>query len=174
VAGPDEARRRVLGAGAKPHRARRLQHDVLVDTADRRLLAAGTALRVRTDGDRAYLTFKGPVQPGPMKTREEIETEAGSGTALLAILAALGYAPAFRYEKYREEFAADGAVIAVDETPIGTFVEIEGTAAAIDGLAVRLGFSPADFVTASYRTLFLAAESGGADMLFPGSPAGRP
>lgn len=174
MAGPEEARERVRGAGATPLRPRRLQHDVLVDTADRRLLDAGTALRVRTDGDRAYLTFKGPVQPGPMKVREEIETEAASGTALLAILDALGYAPAFRYEKYREEYAADGAVIAIDETPIGTFVEIEGTAAAIDGLAVRLGFSRADFVTASYRALFLAAQSGAADMLFPAPPAGRP
>jgi len=174
VAGPEEARRRVLGAGATPLRARRLQHDVLVDTADRRLLAAGTALRVRTDGDRAYLTFKGPVRPGPMKAREEIESEAASGAALLAILAALGYAPAFRYEKYREEYAADGAVIAIDETPIGTFVEIEGTTAAIDDLAARLGFTRADFVTASYRTLFLAAVPDGADMLFSASTADRP
>lgn len=174
MAGAEEARGRVLGAGAAPLRARRLQHDVLVDTTDRQLLAAGSALRVRTDGDRAFLTFKGPVQPGPMKTREEIETDAGSGTALLAILAAIGYTPAFRYEKYREEYAADGAVIAIDETPIGTFVEIEGTAAAIDRLALRLGFSRADFVTASYRTLFLATASSDADMLFPGTPAGRP
>ena len=64
--------------------------------------------------------------------REEIETEAASARRLLAILAALGYAPVFRYEKYREEFARRGVVIAIDETPIGTFVEIEGEEAAID------------------------------------------
>ena len=150
-----------------PLRPRRRQHDILVDTADGRLQAAGTALRVRADGERAFLTFKGPVLAGPLKAREEIETEAGSADALLALLAALGYAPAFRYEKYREEFAADGAIVAIDETPIGTFVEIEGEPAAIHGLAARLGFGTGDYLTASYRALFIASGIAGPDMLFP-------
>ncbi len=141
---------------------------MLVDTTDGRLQAAGSALRVRADGDRAYLTHKGPVIPGPFKTREEIETEAGAPGPLLAILATLGFTPVFRYEKYREEFAAGGAVIAIDDTPIGVFVEIEGEAAAIGALAGQLGFQPADFVVASYRALFAAAGAPGApsEMLF--------
>jgi adenylate cyclase, class 2 len=147
-------------------RPRRLQHDVLVDTADGRLQAAGTALRVRRDGDRAYLTFKGPVLPGPVKAREEIETEAASGDTLLALLAALGYLPTFRYEKYREEYATDGAVLAIDETPLGTFVEIEGAPTTIHAMAARLGFTAADYVTASYRALFVASGVPGPDMLF--------
>ena len=59
-------------------------------------------------------------------------------------------------------------MIAVDDTPIGAFVEIEGEAAAICALAGRLGFEPADFVLASYRALFAAAGAPGApaDMLF--------
>lgn len=134
------------------------------------MLAAGTALRVRADGDRAFLTFKGPVTPGAVKAREEIETEAASADALLAIATALGYQPAFRYEKFREEYAVDSAVLAVDETPIGTFVEIEGEEPVIHALAARLGFTPADYVTASYRALFrasAAAASGARDMTFP-------
>ena len=105
--------------------------------------------------------------PGPLKVREEIETEAESSAALLAILAAVGYTPVFRYEKYREEYAATGVVVAVDETPIGAFVELEGEPAAIYALAAQLGFAPAEFVTASYRTLFVAAGGPGSDMLFP-------
>ena len=141
---------------------------MLVDTRDGRLQAAGSALRVRADGDRAFLTYKGPVIPGPFKTREEIETQAGAAGPLLAILATLGFTPVFRYEKYREEFAGGGAVIAIDDTPIGAFVEIEGEAAAIEALAAQLGFLPADFVLASYRGLFAAAGAPGAstDMLF--------
>jgi adenylate cyclase class 2 len=154
-----------------PLRPRRRQHDVLVDTAEGRLQAGGTALRVRADGERAFLTFKGPVLPEPLKAREEIETEAGSADALLALLAALGYRPAFRYEKYREEYAANGAVVAIDETPIGTFVELEGEAPAIHALAARLGFGAADYVTASYRALFIASGTPGPDMLF--TSAGR-
>ncbi len=136
------------------------------------MLAAGTALRVRADGDRAYLTFKGPVVPGIVKAREEIESEAASAEALLAICAALGYSPSFRYEKVREEFTLPGVVIAVDDTPIGVFVEVEGEEAAIHTVAARLGFAMTEYVIASYRTLFLeSADAAGArDMTFP---AGR-
>jgi adenylate cyclase class 2 len=166
MAGVEDARQRILALGAAPLRPRRLQHDVLLDLADGRLQAAGSALRVRADGDRAFLTFKGPLVPGPMKTREEIETEAGGAAPLLAILAAAGFTPVFRYEKYREEYAAAGAVVAIDDTPIGVFVEIEGEADAIHALAGALGCQPADYVTASYRGLFAAAATGRADMLF--------
>ena len=168
-----DARARVLALGAAPARARRLQHDVILDTLDRRLLASGTTLRVRADGERAFLTFKGPVVPGVVKAREEIETEAASAEALLAIGAALGFQPAFRYEKYREEFTVPGVVIAVDDTPIGVFVEIEGDEPTIHALAARLGFSSADYVTASYQSLFLAsalAGDGARDMIFPVAP----
>ncbi len=127
-------------------------------------------MRVRADGNRAFLTFKGRVVAGAVKAREEIETEAANADALLAICAALGFTPGFRYEKYREEFTLPGAVIAVDDTPIGTFVEIEGEEAVIHAVAGRLGFATSDYVTASYRALFLgsaAAAAGARDMIFP-------
>jgi adenylate cyclase class 2 len=126
-------------------------------------------LRVRDDGGRAFLTFKGPVAPGPFKRREEIETAADSADRLLAILAALGYTPVFRYEKVREEYAVPGALVAIDETPIGTFIEIEGEAEAIHACAATLGFAATDYITASYRTLWVAAagEAPG-DMVFAG------
>jgi adenylate cyclase class 2 len=145
---------------------------VLVDTADRALAGRGCALRVRDDDGRAFLTFKGPVVPGPLKEREEIEAGAESAGRLLAILAAVGYEPVFRYEKYREELMVPGAVVAIDETPIGTFVEIEGEAQAIHDYARRLGCSTDDYVTASYRALYAAASgdaSAEGDMTFPPS-----
>ncbi len=78
--------------------------------------------------------------------------------------------PRFRYQKYREELSLDGLVIAIDETPIGTFVELEGEEAAIASVAGRLGRTAADYVLASYRSLFLehrTARGGhGADMMF--------
>ena len=68
---------------------------------------------------------------------------------------ALGLEVAFRYEKYREEYAAPDVLVAIDETPIGTFVEIEGSEDGILALAAALGRVPSDFEIDSYRGLFL-------------------
>ena len=98
-----------------------------------------STLRVRSEGGKALLTFKGPVLPGVVKVREEYETVVADGAALQTILEELGMHVWFRYEKYREEFTADDIVIAVDETPVGVFVEIEGGEDAIHAMARALG-----------------------------------
>lgn len=153
----DLARQRILSrkVGATPLRARRLQEDSLLDTHDGQLLQRRAALRVRREDGASLLTFKGPVQAGALKVREEHETPVADGAALLAILEELGWRIRFRYAKYREEFTASDVVIAVDETPIGVFVEIEGAEAAIHQTARALGRTRADYVTASYRALYL-------------------
>jgi len=60
----------------------------------------------------------------------------------------------FRYEKYREEYAAEDVTIAVDETPVGTFVEIEGGEPGIHAMTQALGRTAADFILDSYCGLF--------------------
>ena len=42
----------------------------------------------------------------------------------------------------------------VDETPIGNYAELEGTASWIDETAARLGIDPAQYITLSYGRLF--------------------
>ena len=167
---PTDARLAILAAGAAPLRCRRLQEDALFDTDDESLRRRGCALRIRIDSGRSLLTFKGPIQPGPMKIREEHETVVSDGEVLIQLLQSLGLHVWFRYQKFREEFAAEDATIALDETPIGTFVEIEGGERAILTLAQALGRSPNDFIRDSYRGLFLArrTEFGlqGANMVF--------
>ncbi len=73
------------------------------------------------------LTFKGPARfEQGIKTREERETSVGSAEEAEAILLRLGFVRRFRYEKRREEWRLFGCAVALDETPIGNFVEIEG------------------------------------------------
>lgn len=151
----EEARAAVLAAGATPLRCRRLQEDALFDTADLALRRKGCVLRVRSESGRSLLTFKGPVQPGPMKLREEHETVVADGEVLACVFETLGLHVWFRYQKYREEFAAEHVTIAVDETPIGTFIELEGSEDGILAAAGALGRSPEDFIVDSYRSLFL-------------------
>jgi len=167
------ARAAVAAAGARPRRARRLQQDALLDTEDGLLRASRSALRVRSEDGQTVLTFKGPVRPATMKLREEVETAVADGSALLSMLDRLGFRIWFRYEKYREEFSLGACVIAIDETPVGTFVEIEGDEADVAAAARALGRAPSDYIVDSYRGLFARrCEELGvpfADMLFRGS-----
>jgi adenylate cyclase class 2 len=154
-ASPDEARAAVLASGATPLRSRRLQEDALLDTEDESLRRRRCVLRVRTEAGKSLLTFKGPVLPGSMKVRDEHETVIGDGEVMQRVLEELGLHVWFRYEKYREEYAAEDVTIAIDETPVGTFVEIEGGENGINAMTQALGRTPSDFVLDSYRGLFI-------------------
>jgi adenylate cyclase class 2 len=168
------AREAVVATGATPVHGRRLQEDALLDTDDEELRRRRCILRVRTENGKARLTFKGPVQPAIMKVREEVETLVGDGEVLLRVLQELGLHVWFRYEKFREEFASEDVIIAVDETPVGVFVEIEGGEEGITQAASALGRGPSDYVLDSYRGLFLAHRDGhgltGRDMVFESAP----
>jgi adenylate cyclase class 2 len=122
---------------------------------------------------RVVLTFKQPmVQPagaqtgsassGSYKVRDEIEVEVAEGGNLTRIFEGLGMSGWFRYEKCRTTFRlpaskawALGLLIELDETPIGTFVELEGPAAAIDRAAAELGFSKHDYLSKNYLRLYM-------------------
>jgi adenylate cyclase class 2 len=169
----EAARAAVAALGATPRRARRLQDDVLLDAAGGPLERRGCVLRVRRDGEHAAITFKGPVIPSEMKLREELETVVGSADLLLRVFAELGFAPRFRYQKYRTELALDDVIVAIDETPIGVFVELEGGEASIADAARRMGRTAEDYVLSSYRRLFLESRgltavdaAGAGDMIF--------
>src|SRR5215510_10163231 len=149
---PAAAHAAVAATGAKPLRPRRLQSDVLLDNDPRELSARGQVLRVRIEDGHSYVTFKSPAEHPTLKLREELETGVENGERLVAILLRLGYRIWFRYQKYREEFALDEVIIAVDETPVGTFVEIEGSDRGISAAVNALGRGPSDFIIDSYRT----------------------
>lgn len=155
-ASPAAARAALLGVGGRLTRERRLQRDALLDSADGMLRRAQSALRVRVEADSggSVLTFKGPVHPSSMKVREEIETALGDAPTALDILERLGFRVWFRYEKYREEFAVGALLATVDETPLGTFVELEGDEGDIARVARTLGFEPDAYVLDSYRGLY--------------------
>jgi adenylate cyclase class 2 len=153
---PDHARASLAAIGAVPLRPRRLQDDTLYDTRDSALRARRAVVRLRREPDHAYVTYKGPAQAGPMKMREEQETEVADPEVLGRVLQELGLEAWFRYQKFREEFAAPGVVIALDETPVGTYLEIEGSEEGILTVTDALGLSPADFILDSYRGLFTA------------------
>ena len=168
MAGPGAARQALARIQASLERPRHFEDNVLLDDAGRALSSSGRALRVRRTDAGAVLTFKGPRRDKEgVKSREEIEASlpAAEADALLAVLRNIGFRPAFRYQKYREVYRYGEVEITVDETPIGTFLEIEGELPAIHAAAAALGFGPADYVTEGYPSLF-AASGGQGDMVF--------
>ena len=78
-----------------------------------------------------------------------------------SILERLGLEVIFRYEKYRTAYSFKSqrqqysVNLAVDETPIGNYLEIEGRQADIIRVAAQLGLGGKDaFITESYLALF--------------------
>jgi len=130
----------------------------------------------KTAKPRIVLTFKQPavkpekaignpanyVPSWPHKVREEIEIEVADAAALGSIFEGLGMRGWFRYEKYRTTMKlptalrwAKNLLIELDETPLGTFVELEGPPDAIDRAAQLLGYRRSDYILKSYLALYL-------------------
>lgn len=130
----------------------------LFDTAGGELAARGVLLRLRTVAGRpgGVLTVKGPpVAGGAFKARDEWETRVDDPAALALGLAALGYRPARRYQKDRDEWDYAGTHVALDVLPeLGAFVEVEGEEAAIRGVLADLGLDPAAHRPENYLTLW--------------------
>jgi len=137
---------------------RTFERNVLYDTPDRRLRAQQSILRIRKYGDRWVLTHKALTPDNDPaarhKHRVETETEVADGEALGAVFAQLGYSPAFTYEKWRTEYADASGHCVIDETPIGTFAELEGPEEWIDSTSARLGLDASQLSTLSYGRLF--------------------
>lgn len=126
------------------------------DDPGRSLKAAGVLLRLRRDR-RALLTLKRPPArevSSVAKVYEEYETEVADFSTAEAILLALGYAPAFAYEKLRETWDLPGGVhVCLDELPFGLFVELEGPEAAILDAARSLGLPRDKALRSTYHQL---------------------
>lgn len=149
---------RLQAAGFTLQTPRAFESNVLYDTPDRQMRARTEILRIRSYAGRWTVTHKRLPEVGPgedtHKHRIETETEVTDGAALEQIFLSLGLVPAFRYEKWRAEWTDGQGHCVIDETPIGNYAELEGSAEWIDSAAARLGVAPAQYITLSYGRLF--------------------
>jgi len=137
---------------------RSFESNVLFDTPTRELRARREILRIRNYAGRWILTHKRIPDSGigedRHKHRIETETELSDGESLAEVFRNIGLVAAFRYEKWRTEWADNEGHCVVDETPLGIFAELEGSSEWIDRIAARLGVTPEEMTTASYGRLF--------------------
>lgn len=151
--------RRLRSAGFRVVTRRTHEMNTLYDLPGEVLRRRRELLRLRKYGSEWTLTHKAGKTTGRHSSREELETSVGDGKRMDAILRALGYAPSFRYEKFRTEWTDGKGQVVVDETPIGKFCEIEGAPRWIDRTAKKLGVRADDYITKNYAGLFLEWKS---------------
>jgi len=177
------------------------ESNTLYDTAQQDLRRRGRLIRIRIEqpasnlAERhsqrisdAVLTYKGP-SPAPRKLKKaspdpknrtpfkikfEAEVRFAGADEMADILQGLGLHPVFRYEKFRTTFvlpSISALKIELDETPVGIYLELEGTPAGIDRAARLLGYGREDYLKTTYAALYFAdcrrlGRKPG-DMLFP-------
>ncbi|MGA8145911.1 MAG: class IV adenylate cyclase [Candidatus Acidiferrales bacterium] len=166
---------RNLGATCK---SRVLERNTLYDTPDSAFRKRGALLRIRIEtpaprsgepaagqAGRTILTSKAPARPrspNDRRYKEKLERElvvSNSPSRWHQIFRALGLRPAFRYEKYRTTFrlrSLPNLAFDLDETPAGTFLELEGAPKFIDRAARALGFAPRDYYRGTYWDVYAA------------------
>jgi adenylate cyclase, class 2 len=168
VPDPEALQTRLSQLGFHLVTPRTFEHNTLYDTPNRDLRARKQILRLRQYGRLCTLTHKrlpdqqDPVDTTRYKIRVETETIVAECEAMAEIFKQLGYLPAFIYEKYRTEWAHSAgpdseitAHLVIDDTPIGTYAELEGPTAWIDQTLAALNIDPATCLTDSYGKLFL-------------------
>lgn len=132
------------------------EENVVFDDAGRSLKGRDVLLRLRLKRGLAVLTVKRPPDAPVsevLKAYEEYETDVGDFEQAALALGALGYAPAFRYEKVREKWRAGGVTVCLDLLPFGEFAELEGGEEEVLELARRIGLDRADASRANYHEL---------------------
>ncbi|WP_272699969.1 class IV adenylate cyclase [Desulfovibrio sp. Fe33] len=153
----DELAAKLAAAGAGTS-GRYFEENIVFDRPDRSLKAAGVLLRLRERQGRGVLTVKRlPENPEPsaLKIFEEIQTGVDDPAAMGAALGAVGFVPAFRYEKVREKWSHMECVVCLDRLPFGDFVEIEGEEVKVFACAADLGLDSACTTKATYHGLNL-------------------
>ena len=170
--------RKLRAAGFRKKTARTHEMNTLYDLPGDVLRKRKELLRVRQYGSEWKLTHKSGGKIGKHSSRQELDTGVDDGRTMDLILRALGFAPSFRYEKFRAEWTDGKGQVVVDETPIGNFCEIEGSARWIDATAKKLGVSCDEYITKNYATLFAEwkenNDSRAEEMTFKAIRAGKP
>lgn len=128
-------------------------------------------LRLRLDGDAAYVTHKQRGSMGAMESNREIEFSVDPWQDFLLLIADLGYSAFVEKHKLGRAYRLDGLLLEVSHVEhLGDFLEIEAlldehsteselelSRQAIWEMLHKLGLSQADVEPRSYTSLIAAA-----------------
>lgn len=102
------------------------QADIYYNAPHRDFAATDEALRLRRQGGRAFLTYKGRKLDAMSKTRKEVEVEVSDFDKMQDILLSLGFRRTLDVVKERLIYNYRGAVVCLDRIEgLGDFIELE-------------------------------------------------
>ena len=136
-----------------------LLRDAYFDYPGDELKRSDCGIRIRRqvgpDGEKVIVTYKGPREDNPFKSRQEVETTVGEFDFMSEILGALGMEKNLVIEKKRDVWLYDGCQVCLDELPLlGCFVEVEGeNADKISAVMEALGLSEREHISEGYAKL---------------------
>jgi adenylate cyclase class 2 len=143
------------------HRASaELETNFFFDRADGMLRHADKGLRIRrakekSGKERCTVTMKGPLLPGKLKSRDEIQFTVDDPKAVRHLFENLGFALTLSFQKRRETWKLRDCEVALDELPhLGQFVEIEGKSTRrILSVRRALGLSNRPLISTGYISM---------------------
>ncbi len=102
------------------------QKDIYYNHPARDFASTDEALRVREEGEKVILTYKGPKIDDITKTREEIKVNVEDTPSIKEILIKLGFKEVGVVKKHRKKYILREFKICLDNVAdLGCFVEIE-------------------------------------------------
>ncbi len=146
------------------------QRDIYFTHPERDFGRTDEALRIREEGDKCFLTYKGPKLDLQSKTRLELETIINDAATMTQILEKLGFQQLLVVQKERRIYQLERATISLDILEsLGTYLEIEQV---IDNeeeyetireqlfdLLITLGLNPEENIRESYLELLLKKQA---------------
>lgn len=155
VPDPEEMRKRIHDMGAL-YKDESSERNIRFEDSDCSLINKNALLRLRKTDGGTELTYKGepPEQDPEFKIHQELEVLVNDFDTAAGILKAIGFHKEQVYEKYRQTWEMDDAILCLDKMPFGDFLEIEGRPDNIRQIAGELGFDWEKRILANYLAIF--------------------
>lgn len=144
-----------------------LEKNILFDNKELKIVEKRWVFRLRKFGKKTILTLKTTAKGKKgFKVREEINVNLDDFEKMGKFLKKIGFFEVFYYEKFREDYDFNGLNISLDRTPVGNYVELEGSYEKILDFLNKLDIPLNQTLSLSYLQLFRVFNKKGKRMAF--------
>jgi adenylate cyclase class 2 len=109
-------------------------------------------LRIRSENNNTFITFKGEKKENKLNVREEIEFIVDTNIDVVKkLFSSIGFKDYFEYEKLRANFSLNNCILSIDKLPNSEiYLEIEGDEKSVLETIDVLGYSEREIISKNY------------------------